>query len=170
MAESYEDEYVEIGKNDYRNLPQYQKFRVKKEKPESTEFGKNYHLLSSVRSSEQQTVEGTVRKQKLIRAAFMVLYAVISIIIHLVLLRVFPNAGETGELIISCFAAAAGLLWVNAALMAIGTLQGPVTIKDVQKYDGKIQQALRDLETHDRKRALVDSHPKRKGASKNRKP
>ena len=167
-----EDEYVEIGRNDYRNLPQYQKFRMKKEKPKNTPYGKVYHFFSpeAAMSNEQLAVEGTVKKQKMIRAGYMAVFGVICAILQYVLFRAFPNAEKTEELIISFFECAAYLLWMNAVLMVVGAIQSPVTIKDVQKYDSKIQAALRELEKHDRKRALVDSHKKRKGSMRNKKP
>ena len=123
-------------------------FVRRRKDPKARSLEKNYHFLYSVRvrSRKQEAIENTVIKQKLRRAGFMVIYAVICLIIYYVLFKVFPDPGETAEFIIDLFKVAAQLLWVNAVLMAVGTIQGPVTIKDVQKYDDKIQEALRDLE------------------------
>jgi hypothetical protein len=159
MRDKDEELYEPLSKNDYRNLPQYQKFREKKEVSESTEFGKTYHLLK-VKSNEQLAVENTVLKHKLIRAGLFFLAGLVCYFLHPILAGKFPDAWIVEW----------EILWLAAAVLALigawnlaSTIFGPVTIKDVEKYKDKIDKALKDLEKHDRKRALVDSHKKRKG-------
>ena len=162
MGDKDEDVYKSISKNDYRNLPQYQKFREKKEVPGSTEFGKTFHLLK-VKSNEQLAVENTVLKYKLIRAGLFFLAGLACYFLHSVLAVRFPEAWIVKWEILLF---AAPILAIIGALIFSGTIFGPVTIKDVEKYKDKIDKALKDLEKHDRKRALVDSHKKRKGGKR----
>ena len=163
-----EAEYESISKNDYRNLPEYRRFIQKKEVPESTEFGKNYHLFRA-KPAEQMSLENTVYGRKMRVAGIEFGAGLLSLLLYGAITALLAKAGvvlsEAAECWLSVIEVIGYVLEIIAALQFVGTMNGPITIKDVERYRGAIEAAWEKEQEQDAKRP---KHPPRKGESKPR--
>ncbi len=137
------EEYESIADNDYRNLPEYRRFIPKKEKPESTEFGKNYHLIRA-KPAEQLCLENTVYRRKMRVAGILFGAGILLIVVGgfglSILKKLGLSMGETAEYIKSFVVIVSSILQVTGALKFVGTINSPITIKDVQRYREAIRE------------------------------
>ena len=155
-----EVEYEEISKNDYRNLPEYRRFIPVKEIPESTEFGKNYHLIRP-KPLEQLSLENTVYGRKMRVVGILFGGALFFLILHRILESIYgsPSDGVIFYLLDACDLAAP-LLAMAGGLKLSGTINSPITIRDVKKYQEAIRKNWEKEQAEERKRPY---HPPRKG-------
>lgn len=136
------DEYESISKNDYRNLPEYSKFRVKKENPPSTSYGKNYHLFRA-KPAEQLSLEHTVYNKKMAKAGKLILAALAFTVLGHFAPGILAQQGITPEImeyVKDAFVFGSSGFAIGGAMKFVGTINGPITMNDVEKYKEDIKE------------------------------
>ncbi len=161
------EEYESISKNDYRNLPEYRRFIPKKEKPESTEFGKNYHLIRA-KPAEQLCLENTVLRKKMIVTGILFAAGLFLLLLNRIITAALSSRGivmsDTAQALYEIpFVIAPSVLAIIGGLRLAGTINGPITIKDVQRYREAIRENWEKEQQRDARRP---KHPPRKGERK----
>ena len=136
------DEYETLAENDYRNLPQYSKFREKKENPKSTEFGKNYHLFRA-KPAEQLSLESTVYHKKMAQAGKLFLTSLVFVALNRFAPGLLIQQGITPDMLTylkDVMVLGSSGFAIGGAIKFAGTMGGPITIKDVEKYEEAIKE------------------------------